>query len=287
MVSVPVEGAWSLRSVGDSDLRDVLAFLEREPLINIYLSSRLLDDPIVAAAQMVAVRHEHEIVCVAALATNVVLAASPDAPQPVLATAIDLIANRIVTQMLPVRAVISPAHLVEALWSRLRTRVDPPTVVRMNQPVYALEPRDGFPDLTRARFSTRHDLDRLVPACAAMHREEVGIDPLERDAAGYRERIRELSELRRSIILTEGQEIAAKCEFAAITDTAVQLMGVWTHPRLRRRGFALELLRETCGCIFRQGKTVTLFVNDFNTPAITLYESLGFVRIGVNRALIW
>lgn len=287
MVSVPVEGAWSLRSVGDTDLLEVLAFLEREPLINIYLASRLLDDPIVAAAQMVVVRHEHQVICVAALATNVVIAGATDAPQQVLATAIDLVANRIVSQMLPVRALISPAHLVEALWSRLRTRVDPPTVVRMNQPVYALGPRDGFPDLTRARFSTRHDLDRLVPACAAMHREEVGIDPLERDAAGYRERIRDLSELRRSIVLKEGDEIAAKCEFAAVTNTAVQLMGVWTHPRFRRRGLAGELLRETCGHIFREGKTVTLFVNDFNTPAISLYESLGFVRIGVNRALIW
>ena len=30
-----------------------------------------------------------------------------------------------------------------------------------------------------------------------------------------------------------------------------------------------------------------MFVNDFNSPAISLYESLGFKRIGVNRALIW
>jgi predicted GNAT family acetyltransferase len=46
-------------------------------------------------------------------------------------------------------------------------------------------------------------------------------------------------------------------------------------------------LREVCGHLFRKGKTVTLFVNDFNKPAISLYESLGFQRIGVNRALIW
>ena len=33
--------------------------------------------------------------------------------------------------------------------------------------------------------------------------------------------------------------------------------------------------------------TASHFVNDFNKPAIGLYESLGFQRIGVNRALIW
>jgi predicted GNAT family acetyltransferase len=37
----------------------------------------------------------------------------------------------------------------------------------------------------------------------------------------------------------------------------------------------------------RKGRSVTLFVNDFNQPAISLYEELGFKRIGMNRALIW
>jgi predicted GNAT family acetyltransferase len=81
--------------------------------------------------------------------------------------------------------------------------------------------------------------------------------------------------------------IAAKCEFSAVTDESAQLMGVWTHPSFRRRGLAADTLREVCGHLFRQGKRVTLFVNDFNLPAIALYESLGFERIGMNRALIW
>ena len=86
--------------------------------------------------------------------------------------------------------------------------------------------------------------------------------------------------------MDEGK-IAAKCEFSAVTEDAVQLMGVWTNPQFRRRGYAGATLREVCGHLFRQSKTVTLFVNDFNLPAIALYESLGFHRIGVNRALIW
>jgi hypothetical protein len=157
----------------------------------------------------------------------------------------------------------------------------------MNQPIYALRRRLDYPDLTTARYSTLKDLDALVPACAAMHKEEVGIDPLERDAGGYRERIRELVEKKRSVIRVIDGVIASKCEYSAITPEAAQLMGVWTHPRFRRRGLSAELLREVCGHLGRKAKTVTLFVNDFNTPAIRLYESLGFERIGLNRALIW
>jgi predicted GNAT family acetyltransferase len=189
--------------------------------------------------------------------------------------------------MLPVRAIISPSHLVEELWSHLRSKLDPPTVVRMNQPIYAIKRRFDYPDFAEARYATTKDLEQLVPACAAMHKEEVGIDPMERDATGYRERIRELVEKRRSVVRMVNGRIASKCEFSAVTNDAVQLMGVWTDPRFRRRGLGRELLREVCGHLFRRGKVVTLFVNDFNAPAIALYESLGFQRIGMNRALIW
>lgn len=287
MVTMPAEGRWSIKPLGDDDVPQALAFLRRDPLINVYLISRLLEERFAAATQMIEVRFNREMVVLASLATNIVLAADPGQSRDVIETAIAAIADRILTRMLPVRAIISPASLVEMLWTRLRVRLDPPTVVRLTQPVYAIRGRMDHPDLTAARYSTPRDLEALVPACAAMHKEEVGIDPLERDAAGYRERIRELIERKRSVVLIHEGRIASKCEYSAVTSDAVQLMGVWTAPDLRRRGFSRVLLREVCGHFARKGKTVTLFVNDFNRPAVALYESLGFQRIGVNRALIW
>ena len=287
MASLPAEGRWSLRLLAEDDVRSAQEFLQRDSLINVYLISRLVEERTLASTQMVVVRYNGAIVLVASLATNIVLAGDPSFSPDITESAIAIVADRIITRMLPVRAIISPAHLVEPLWTQLRTRLDPPTVVRMNQPIYALRRRFDFPDLTVARYATPRDLDQLVPACAAMHNEEVGIDPLERDATGYRERIRELVDKKRSVVRILDGSIVAKCEYSAVTDDAVQLMGVWTNPRYRRRGLGKELLREVCGHMFRKGKTVTLFVNDFNRPAVTLYESLGFQRIGMNRALIW
>ncbi|HEX7150125.1 MAG TPA: GNAT family N-acetyltransferase [Thermoanaerobaculia bacterium] len=287
MATLPIEGRWSIRLLSDDDVKGALEFLQRDPLINVYLISRLLEEKTLAATQMVVVRYNGAIVLVASLATNIVLSADPALPKDLTDASIAVIAERIIMRMLPVRAIISPAPLVESLWLQLRSRLDPPTVVRMNQPIYAIRRRVDFPDLTVSRYSTVRDLDALVPACAAMHKEEVGIDPLERDAGGYRERIRELIERKRSVIRVVDGQIASKCEYSAVTNEAVQLMGVWTHPRFRRRGLSRETLSEVCGHLFRKGKTVTLFVNDFNSPAIALYESLGFERIGMNRALIW
>jgi predicted GNAT family acetyltransferase len=287
MATLPAEGRWSLRLLSDDDFKGALEFLQRDPLINVYLISRLLEERTLAATQVAVVRYNGAIVLVVSLATNIVLGSDPSVPAEITESAVSLVSDRILTRMLPVRAIISPAPLVEQLWGTLRNRLQPPTVVRMNQPVYALARRLDYPDLTTARYSTLRDLDELVPACAAMHKEEVGIDPLERDATGYRERIRELIEKRRSVIGVSGGVIATKCEYSAMTPDAVQLMGVWTHPRFRRRGLSRTLLREVCGHLMRKGRTVTLFVNDFNAPAIALYESLGFRRVGLNRALIW
>ena len=286
-LTFPAEGRWSLRLLAEDDYKDALEFLQRDPLINVYLISRLIDERMLAASQIAVVRYNGVIVLVASLATNIVLAGDPSVSLDITAAAIGLIVERILHRMLPVRAIISPQHLVEMLWNGLASRLDPPTVIRLNQPVYALQRRLDYPDLTLARYSTMRDLDALVPACAAMHKEEVGIDPLERDAAGYRERIRELIEKKRSVIRVIDGRIATKCEYSAVTSDAVQLMGVWTHPHFRRRGLSRDLLREVCGHLSRRGKTVTLFVNDFNRPAIALYEALGFKRIGMNRALIW
>src|SRR5438105_1791684 len=237
MATLPAEGRWSIRNVGDDDVPAALAFLRRDPLINVYLISRLLEERFAAATQMIEVRYNYETVLLSSLATNIVLASDPAQQHEITDTAIAAIADRIVTRVLPVRDIISPATLVEMLWERLKTRLDPPAVVRMNQPVYAMHGRLDFPDLKLSRYATVRDLEHLVPACAAMHKEEVGIDPMERDAAGYRERIRELIDRKRSVVLIHQGRIAAKCEYSAVTPEAVQLMGVWAAPDLRRRGF--------------------------------------------------
>src|SRR5688572_2006042 len=236
MASLPAEGRWSLRMLSDDDVKGALEFLQRDPLINVYLIARLIEERSAAATQIIVVRYNGAIVLVASLATNIVLAGDPSISREITDTAITLIADRILTRMLPVRAIISPAPLVETLWLQLRSKLDPPTVVRLNQPIYAIRRRFDYPDLSEARYATMRDLDQLVPACAAMHKEEVGIDPMERDAAGYRERIRELVEKRRSVLRAVHGRIATKCEFSAVTQDAVQLMGVWTDPRHRRRG---------------------------------------------------
>jgi predicted GNAT family acetyltransferase len=288
MVAIPSEGRWILRSLTERDTRAALEFLSRQPLLNVYLISRILDDGLNPSVQAVEVSLGGSIVCIASLTSNLVLAASETIDPVTRSTAMSLIAERILSRNIPVRAMISDSLLVEELWTHLEPRLEPPTVVRLRQPVYAMSTAlVPLEDLRHMRFATLRDLEALVPACAAMHAEEVGIDPLTRDPVGYRQRVRELIARGRALLWKEHGRVIFKCEFSAVTPQAVQLMGVWTHPSHRGRGYARRGLREICGHILRQRKQATLFVNDFNDAAIRLYEELGFRRIGENRALIW
>lgn len=288
MVTLPAPSAWRLRPLQDSDAAEALAFLAEQPLANVYFMSRILDEGMGSRGQTVEILRDGATMALASLSSNLVLAAAPGLDQKEREDAMAVLADRILSRMVPVRAIISDAALVDPLWRRLSSHLSPPTVIRLSQPVYAIErARPGEKDLDRVRYATDADLPALVPACAAMHLEEVGIDPLERDAAGYRMRVRELVQRRRAFVLIRDGGIAFKCELSAFTAEAVQIMGVWTRPPFRRQGLARAALEEVCGHFLRQGRAVTLFVNDFNRPAIDLYESLGFRQIGTHRALIW
>src|ERR671928_212438 len=87
MATLPAEGRWSIRNVGDDDVPAALAFLRRDPLINVYLISRLMEERFATATQMVEIRYNRETVLMASLATNIVLASDPGAAHEIAAAA--------------------------------------------------------------------------------------------------------------------------------------------------------------------------------------------------------
>lgn len=287
MATLNDEDRWSIRTIGYGDQGRALEFLEREPVLNAYLISRFLDDGIAGLGDHVAVLYRGEFIGIAIVGANIVMAVDRAIPAEARSIVLSVFADHVLRSVYPPRAIISDVDLVDGLWRLVRHHLTPPTVARERQPVYVLDSMDDPVELGAVRYSTLSDLETLVPACAAMHLEEVGINPLERDAVAYAQRIRELVLRRRSLVLVRNGKLVFKTEFSAVTPQTIQLMGVWTQPSERRKGLAKEGLREICGHIVRQRKKVSLFVNDFNTPAIRLYESLGFRRIGTNRALIW
>jgi uncharacterized protein len=184
------------------------------------------------------------------------------------------------------RMLIGEERAVGELWDAARRRMPRPRDDRPGQPVYALReaPEPGETGLRAARLL---DLDLLVPACAAAHCEEIGIDPLKRDAEGFRWRTRQQIEEGRSWLWVEDGVILFKAEASAWTPAAVQLQQVWVDPQARRHGYARRALADLCRLLLGHVPAVCLFVRPENDPALALYDSLGMTPELMYRSLVF
>ena len=184
------------------------------------------------------------------------------------------------------RMIIGEERAVDELWDEARRRMPKPRDDRPGQPVYVLDepPESGDTGLRRATVA---DLDLLVPACAAAHREEIGIDPLRRDPEGFRWRTRAQIDEGRSWLWLEGDVILFKAEASAWTPAAVQLQQVWVDPSVRNRGYASRALRDLCRLLLERVPAVCLFVRPENAPAIRVYDGIGMRRTISYRSLIF
>jgi len=184
------------------------------------------------------------------------------------------------------RMIIGDERAVQELWGVLRSRMPEPRDDRPGQPVYVID-QPPAPGDTGLRVATDNDFAVLLPACAAAHEEEIGIDPMERDADGFRWRTRAQIEEGRSWIWREDDTILFKAEASAWTPAAVQLQQVWVDPPARNRGHAQRALRDLIRLLLERVPVVCLFIRPENAPAIRVYEAVGMQRRGSCRSLIF
>jgi hypothetical protein len=184
------------------------------------------------------------------------------------------------------RMIIGEQSAVDELWEAVADLLPQPREDRPGQPVYVLTDRPE-PGGTALRAATHDDFERLLPACAAAHEEELGIDPLSRDEDGFRWRTRSQIDEGRSWLWLEDDVILFKAEASAWTPSAVQVQQVWVDPSVRRRGFGERGMRDLCRLLLETTPTVTLFVRTENTAAIGLYEVIGMRRVLAYRSILF
>jgi ribosomal protein S18 acetylase RimI-like enzyme len=184
------------------------------------------------------------------------------------------------------RMIIGQEKAVTELWSAAQAVMPRPREDRPGQPVYVIdEPPEG--DSSKLRPATLDDLDLLLPACAATHYEELGVDPLKRDPVGFRRRTAAQIEEGRSWLWAENGTILFKAEASAWTPSAVQLQQVWVDPEARRQGHATRGLSDLCRLLLERTPTVTLFVRPENEPALRLYEKIGMRQVDTYRSVLF
>jgi uncharacterized protein len=184
------------------------------------------------------------------------------------------------------RMLIGEARAVSDLWDAARSELPRPREDRPGQPVFVIREAPP-PGETGLRAASLDDLELLMPACAAAHEQELGIDPLRRDAEGFRWRTRSQIEEERSWLWVEDGAILFKAEASAWTPEAVQLQQVWVDPEVRRQGYGARGLSDVCRLLLGRAPAVCLFVRAENHAAIGLYEAIGMEHVLDYRSLLF
>jgi uncharacterized protein len=178
------------------------------------------------------------------------------------------------------RSFVGPKRAVDGIWNRVKSWYRAPAIVRERQPLYALWPQglNAFEDAA-VRLARSDETELVAEHSARMILGELGYDPRAQRStfvAGVRHAI----ELGSWWVWIADGELRFQCNIGASTPVTAQIQGVWTPPAVRGRGYATRGLAATANRLLAATPTVSLYVNDFNTDAIRLYDRIGFTRVG-------
>ncbi|KAA6199938.1 GNAT family N-acetyltransferase [Streptomyces parvus] len=274
------------RVLEPSDLGAALAILESEPVANAFVTSRVQVaglDPWRLGGEMWGWYADGRLRSLCYSGANLVpICAGPEA--------VRAFADRARRAGRRCSSIVGPAEPTAQLWRLLEPSWGPAREVRANQPLMVTE--SPAPDVTPdplVRRIRRNETEVLMPACVAMFTEEVGISPLAGDGGLlYQARVAELISTGRSFARIDDGKVVFKAEIGAATPQACQIQGVWVAPEHRGKG-----LSETgMAAVLRYALTdvapvVSLYVNDYNTPARKAYQRVGFREVGAFMSVLF
>jgi predicted GNAT family acetyltransferase len=265
-----------VRVLGPGDRDGFVALAEQDPVVNVFADYRArltnLDERWLGG-QVWGRFEGDELVAGCHLGANLV---------PVQCTPDDVgaFADAALRRRNSVGTIVGPSDVVAALWEILEPRWARPREVRSQQPHLQI---DRIPTTTPApdvRLTTPADLAVLYPACVAMYTEEVGVSP-ESDSGGgdlYRARVQQLIGRGWSMASFDDAGVVFKAEVACATPYAAQVQGVWVRPDRRGEGLAVSGMAAVVAHVLGSGMApvVSLYVNEWNTPARAAYARVGF-----------
>jgi uncharacterized protein len=267
-----------VRPIGREDQPLALEALDRNPVRDVFIASRILHDGALTSlgpSPLWGAFDHDDLRGLLHVGPNLVPATDDEEACEALATAAG--------GLYPTRMVVGERRTVELLWSLIGPGFPVPREVRRRQFVYAVDPerlvRDPHgraPGI--ARLAERSDEDWVLKLSAAMYTEEMGENPMARDPDGYRRRVRMLIARGWTYVHEAGGKLQFKMDVGCASNRTAQIQGVYVPPDLRGHGVGTTAMSACCDLAFGRHPNLSLYVNDFNTPAVALYERIGFER---------
>ena len=263
-----------IRPLGPADLAPFLELTARDPVVNVFADHRARTtslDPRWLGGEVWGRWVGGELTAACHVGANLV---------PICADADDARAfgERALTRGRTVSTLVGPAAPLRVLWDTVASHWGRPREQRWVQPHLVLDHAPAVAPDALVRRSTKADFDALYPACVAMYTEEVGVSP-EIGGGGelYRARVLQLISRGWSFVRVEDGRVVFKAEVACASPYAAQIQGVYVVPDRRGQGLATAGMAAVVEIVRNEiAPAVSLYVNEWNTPARLAYERVGF-----------
>ena len=131
-------------------------------------------------------------------------------------------------------------------------------------------------EVSGLRRANLDELELIIPIQARMAQDESGINPLENDPEGFRQRCRRRIEQGRTWVLIDEGELLFKADVISDTPEVIYLEGVWTNERLRGTGNAVSCISQLAKELLQRTKALSLLVDERNMRAQAFYRKCGF-----------
>jgi predicted GNAT family acetyltransferase len=185
-------------------------------------------------------------------------------------------------------SIVGPREAAVGLWERLESSWGPARSLRLDQPFLQIAgPPTATPDW-RLRPVLMDEIDILYPASVAMFEEEVGESPELPGRNSYRARVTQLIARGWAYAIIEDGEVLFKAEVGSASRRGCQVQGVYVAPRLRGSGLGTAGMAAVVERARREiAPVVSLYVNDYNVAARTVYERVGFVQTATFASVLF
>jgi uncharacterized protein len=176
--------------------------------------------------------------------------------------------------------VLGEQDAVEAFWAYYEDGGQAPRrfcrelLLEQRWPVEAQETVPGL------RKATLNDLELVVPAHAQSAFDESGIDPLQIDPQGFRQRCARRIERGQTWVWIENGRLIFKAEVLTDTSQVTYLEGVWVDPQGRGQGNGTRCLTQLGRNLLMRSNSVVLLVNELAEGARAFYKKAGYKFIG-------
>jgi predicted GNAT family acetyltransferase len=137
-------------------------------------------------------------------------------------------------------------------------------------PVEDREPIAGL------RPATVGELTLVMPVQAELAYAESGINPLQVDPEGFRQRCLRRIEQGRTWVLVVNNLLVFKADVISKTPEVIYLEGIWLREDCRNQNLGKRLMSELMRRLLENTKSVCLLVNETNEWAQGFYRKCGF-----------